>query len=536
MPDGDLLVKEYEAIAAERGTWENTWQNVADHVIGRGDFTTHTIEGGRQRVQQIYDSTAQQSASLLAGGLNSLMTNPAAEWFHLRPEDPRLLEDDDVALWFEDAEMSMYSTLNSPTARFHPQSHEVYLELVAYNTAGFFVDDVPGVGPLFSSRPLSELFIAEDAHGRVDTVFRAFRFTAKQAVDAWGDGAPEAAKKALSKGDTQGKQRYLHMVKRATDPRPMPFRPSGRPWEAAFIDLERKEIIESGGYDEMPYMIPRWEKDASETYGRGPGITALSDAKMLNEMMKTMLQSGQLRVAPPTMIDDDGVETTLDLRPRGRNVVRVGGALNPPIQPIEMGGDLGWGDWVVRDTRSQVQNAFHFELLQLIRDPRMTATQVNELSTNVQRLLAPVLGRFQTEFLEPMLERTFNIKLRRGDFLPPPPLLAGGEIRIEYVSPVARAQKAQDADAIVELFTVGANLSQVDPDVGMVMDGEEGFREIARQKGVPFRVLRSRETVEQMREAQRQQAIERQELERATQVAETAAKVLPALNQAGGTQ
>ncbi len=535
MPDAKQLVAEFEAIKAQRGTWESTWQEVADNIMGRGEFTSTTITGGRKRMEPIHDTTALQSVSLLAGGLNSLMTNPATEWFHLRPEDSRLLDDEEVALWFEDAENQMYNTLNSPTARFHPQIHEMYLELVAYNTGGFFVEDVPGVGVLYSSRPLAELFISENAQGIVDTVYRRFRFTARQAVDAWGKKAPEAAQNDLAKGDTESKRLYLHMVKNATDPKPLPFRPSGFPIESAFIDLEKKELIEAGGYNEMPYMIPRWEKDSNEVHGRGPGIVALADAKMLNEMNKTMLQSGQLKVAPPVMIDDDGVETTLDFRPRGRNVVRPG-LLNPPIQPIEMGGDLGWGDWVIRDKRQQVQDAFHFELLQLIRDPRMTATQVIALSTNIQRLLAPVLGRFQTELLEPMLERTFAIKMRRGDFLPPPSALQGTDFKIEYVSPVARAQRAEDANAIIELFTVGTNLAQADPDVLHVMNAEEGMRFIAKQKGVPVSVLRSRVEVQARREADQEVAAAEAERERiagAVDVAATAAQSFAAVEGAG---
>ena len=527
------MVREFNAIAANRGTWESTWQNVADNIMGRGDFITEQIIGGRRRMREIYDTTALQSVSLLAGGLNSLMTNPAAEWFHLRPEDERLLEDEAVALWFEDVELQMYSTLNSPTARFHPQIHELYLELVGYNTSGFFVDDVPGIGVLYSARPLSELFVSENAQGIIDTVFRRFKFTARQAINAWGDRAPEGAKKDLKKGDTENRRKYLHMVKPQSSPTPLPFRPSGFPFETAYVDVDAEQIIVSGGYDEMPYMIPRWEKDASEVYGRGPGITALPEAKMLNEMKKIMLQSGQLKIAPPVLVDEDGVETSLDLRPRGRNIVRSSGAMNPPVQAMDIGGDLGWGDWVLRDSRQQIQDAFHFELLQLIRDPRMTATQVIELSTNIQRLLAPVLGRFQTELLEPMLERTFNIKMRNGDFLPPPPLLAGQKIQIEYVSPVARAQREADANAIIELFTIGANFAQVDPDILSVMDGEEGLRQIAKQKGVPISVLRSRVEVEKIRQAQREIAADEAAQQQAVQTAETAAKVLPALTQAG---
>jgi len=207
--------------------------------------------------------------------------------------------------------------------------------------------------------------------------------------------------------------------------------------------------------------------------------------------------------------------------------------MNPGLQPLDTGGDLGWRVEMLRDKREQVQRAFHWELLQLIRDPRMTATQVMEISSNIQRLLAPILGRMHSEFLEPVIERTFGILLRQGRFLPIPERLAGVQVKVEYVSPVARAQRDQDSRAIVELFTVGSNLAQADPGVLDVMDSEEAMRVIAEQKGVPIHVLRSRENVKAIRDARAQVQEQEAARQNAIQQAETAAKVLPALSNAG---
>ena len=53
MADAKQLVKEYEAIKAQRGTWENTWQEVADNIMGRGDFTAdQPRRSGQEYVQQ----------------------------------------------------------------------------------------------------------------------------------------------------------------------------------------------------------------------------------------------------------------------------------------------------------------------------------------------------------------------------------------------------------------------------------------------------------------------------------------------------
>ena len=513
--------------AAQRGTFESTWQEIADCIMGRHDFLVHDITGGRKRNREIYDTTAKLSVSLLAGGLHSMLINPASEWFHLKPEDGRLMDIPDVALWFEQAEAEMYNAFNAPEARFSSQGHETLIELVAYGTAGYFVSDKPAAHVLFSSRPLAELFVTENASGVIDTVFRKFEFSALQAVEAWGDASPEKAKSALNSGKELDKMDLLNLIRPTDSPVPMPFSKSGLPFESLFVSMDEKIILERKGFHEMPYMIPRWEKDAGECYGRGPAWTALADAKMLNEMNKTVLQAAQIAVRPPYLVEHDGVITQVNMSPGGQNVVNAGGGfMNPPIQPIESRNNFTIGVDLIRDKRKQVQDAFHWDLLQLITNrgaTPMTATQVLELSKNIQRLLSPILGRIQSEFLEPLIERVFGILMRRNAFPPPPLELSGANIKVEYVSPVARAQRDQDSLAIIDIFTTAANTAQVDPGITAVVDFDEGLRVIAANKGVPVKVIRTAAVVEEIRQGERELAAQQAEAEAEAQGASTAA-------------
>src|SRR3546814_4077959 len=84
----------------------------------------------------------------------------------------------------------------------------------------------------------------------------------------------------------------------------------------------------------MPYMVPRWSKDAGEIYGRSPGWNALPDQKMLNEMSRTVLKAAQKAVDPPLMVADDGVLMPLRTHPGGINVVRAGALSNDPLRPL----------------------------------------------------------------------------------------------------------------------------------------------------------------------------------------------------------
>jgi hypothetical protein len=138
---------------------------------------------------------------------------------------------------------------------------------------------------------------------------------------------------------------------------------------------------------------------------------------------------------------------------------------------------------------------------------------VIELSAQIQRHLAAINSRMETELLEPIIERTFAIEERAGRIPEAPEELQGRSVQIQYVSPVARAQRSSEAQGIVQLFTVGANLSQVDPSVLDVLDGDVAMRKLADSFGVPPTVLRSRQQVDERRQAAAEQAEEQAQMQ-----------------------
>lgn len=515
MPHGnqlERLIARVDELSADRRTTENTWQEIADNLLGRRDFTTERTPG-QQRMQRIYDDTSKVSSSLLAGAMHSLLTSPSARWFALRFEDPRLQDIPEAAPWLKLAEKRIYAALAAPKANFHAQLAETYIDLINFGTAGIFIDDVPGVGTMFSARPLSELFLAEDPSGRIDTVVRLFKLTARQAVELWGDKAKEAAR-SVNSGRSEDRSTYAHIILPNDDQIIGNMDTSGMPWASFHLSIDgEKAILGEGGFHEMPLPTPRWEKDAGEVYGRGPGWNALSNQKMLNEMKKITIKAGQKAVDPPMMVDSEGVLPG-DLRFSPGSVIPVNtvmSSMNPPIQPLPFGGDFNISVALIEDARKAVQDSFHHQLIETIRDPRMTATQVLELSAQMQRHLAPILGRMQTELLEPIIERVYAIEARAGRLPEPPPEIGDQPLKIDYVSPVARAQQTSDARAIIDFSGFIANLSNVAPDLLDVVDFDEGARELGEAFGVPPNMIRDREAVEARRQAAREIAMQEEE-------------------------
>ena len=521
----DRLMSRAEELMADRRTTENTWQQIADNLLGRRDFTTERTRG-QQRNQRIYDDTSKVSGSLLAGAIHSLLTSPAARWFALRFEDPDLNDIPEAAEWLNSAEKRMYAALAAPRANFHAQLAETYIDLIFFGTGGMFIDDVPGVGTQFSARPLSELFLGEDPTGRIDTIVRKYKLTARQAVTLWGDGA-KSASSAANAGKFEDKNDYLQIILPNDDMVVGHVDASGMPLASFHISMADHMILGQGGFHETPMAIPRWETDAGEVYGRGPGWNALSNQKMLNEMKKVKITAGQLNVNPPKMVDSEGVLPG-DLRFHPGAVIPINSVMagmNPAIQPILLGGDSRMTTEDIIDARRAVQDSFHHQLIETIRDPRMTATQVLELSAQMQRHLAPILGRMQTQLLEPIIERVFAIEARAGRLPVAPAELGNQPLKIDYVSPIARAQQTSDARAIIDFSGIVANLASVNPDVLDIVDFDKGTRELGDALGIPPTMLRNVKDVEKRREAARQLAAEQQQKEDQDMAIEQVAKL-----------
>jgi hypothetical protein len=65
----------------------------------------------------------------------------------------------------------------------------------------------------FTSVPLGEACIAEDAMGRVDTMYRCFKLTARQCEQRWGDACSDEIKQAVKDGKDPDKMiEIIHAV------------------------------------------------------------------------------------------------------------------------------------------------------------------------------------------------------------------------------------------------------------------------------------------------------------------------------------
>jgi|SRR5579871_153203 hypothetical protein len=537
------ILRDWERGNADRGVWMTHWQRIANYLLpNRADYIVHRAPGAK-RMQWIFTSAPLTAVDQCASGLHSYLTSPYLPWFALSPDDDRLARNWRVRRWFDQATLAMYRYFNGPSHNFAAQSYELYLDLVTIGTAAMPVLPSPRRTILFSTRHMRELVCWENEEDRIDRVVRRWQFTAKQAVDQWGERAGEKALKAVADGKHDEKFWYLHRVqprqRRDTqrgDRRNMPF-------ESVYVSEEDRTVIDVGGYHEFPFLVPRFAKAAGEIYGRGPGMLQLPDVQMLNEFVKLLWKGAQKIVDPPLQLPDDGFIVPIKTTPGSLNYFRSGTRPTDRIAPIETKGNIEIGLELLNALIQQINRGFYLEYLAMPVDPRdpastgkgVTATFYVQKQQSDMRLLSPMLSRLTAEFLEPLINRTFMILWRESrarrfgpgsPFPAPPEELAGQPWHAEYVSPIAIAQKGAQLDAVQRLMQTQLELRQIDPTAPMSIDTDAIMRLTAEDLNAPAAVMLPPEQVAAIR--QRQAAMQQQAHE-----AQTAEQIAGAANQGG---
>ena len=503
------LIRRHDQLAAERLPLEQHWQEIAELVNPmRADFTLPL--GGRapgdKRLQKQYDGTAALAAEQLAAGLWGMITNSSNEWFSLQAQDHNLNQEYGVRRWLDQASRRMRDAFAAHGGRFYSRVMDLYADLVCFGTGVFYVEEMVGRQAVhYSCRPLMECFIAENDWGEVDTVIRKFSWTARQAVQRWGQNCGDKIIRATEQ-EPDRKFTFLHAVMPRSDIDSRRLDARGKAWASYYICLEEKRLLAEGGFHEFPYMVPRWSTRSRGVYGDSPAMLALADVKMLNTMSKTMIIGAQKAVDPPLLAADENAVRGIRTTPGGIIYGGLDANGRRLYEPLVSGGNLNLGLEIEEQRRTAIREAFFYSLMLLVQQPNQTATEVLVRQEEKLRLMGPHLGRLQCEFLDPLIERQYNIMARAGAFAPMPLIMQQTSgVRVEYVSPLARAQKSSEGSAILRAVEALAPLAQLDPSVMDNIDTDAYARAILDAFGAPARILRDPQAVQELRDNRQQQ-------------------------------
>ena len=517
-------IRRFKELRGQRENFASYWQDLHEYFyIESPDLQRTYYPGTELNTDSLYDSTTLEAPDVLASGFMNYLTPPTAKWFRLRSKDQRLVDNKEVTDFLDDVADEVYHTLNK--SNFYEASFPNYKSSGVYGTSILLEEaDVEDVAR-FYSLPLTQVCIVEDARGRVIQYYIEFEYTAHQAATRWGEEAlTENMRKELAGPDQDKKHKFLLYIGSRDIRDITKSNKENMPIEALWVDVDNKQVIEEGGYNEMPAMTHRFDKRPFVPWGFSPAMKALPFARLLNAIAKTNLRSMMKSTDPPLALPHNAFIMPFNSNPRALNYYKKTHMdSNKDIFSFANEGDPQVGMAAIEYYTAQVKSLMYNDIFLKFENikKQMQNPEVMEMINEKMAMLGPAVGRYMGAVLNPTIIRTIGI-LQRGGKLPPVPdaLLESPAFEIDYVSQLAQAQKRSELNSLMNGLSLVGQMAQFVPEaldkVNTDVVVDEGWDIL----GAPVKVLRDDVEVAQIRENRAEVAAQAQKAE----IAATGAK------------
>ncbi len=506
-PRAEQAMRRWEELKSTRAEHEQLWTEIARLMrpmrggFGLDDPNSRTIE-------KPLSSAAIHANDNFAAGLYGTLTNPANRWFSLKTNSEDLNAWHENRQWLDHATDRVLASFAPSISPFYSATTQVFGDLSTFGNGIQYDELVESEQKILDiTLSLAEVVLDIDGWGRVCEAVRKFMLTPAQAMSMFkGKNLPPKLVELAQKGDTSRHAFYHHVLPNDDWRTGFALSVKGKKWVSRYVCEIGHTLISERGYSEMPFFAARWNVETGQTYGLGPGFTALPSARVHRLMDDATIRAAQ-RAADPTILAPDREDWPLSGRIRPGEVVY--GAVDPQgralLRPLDMAGSMNLTLQEKQQKLEEIRDAFHYTLMNLAGRTGMTATEVMAITEERQRLWAPHQGRVQEELLAPKISRRFNLLWTAGQIRPPPKAMQGAALVVEYDSAAAAAQRSVQGNAALRLIQDISPLIAVKPRIADRID-EDGLIEVlADARGAPARMLRSREAADEMAQARQQQ-------------------------------
>ncbi len=465
----------------------------------------------------IYDSTGTEAARTLSYGLMNGLTSPARPWFNLRlvgfPDDIEGYPHEWL-VWLEDTRDRMLTVLAE--SNFYGALAAMYADLVIFGIGNIIIyDDFDDIIRCYHS-PVGQFRFFQDDRQVVQGITRVLNMQVYQLVDRFGieNVSPQTRQSFESKGAAWliSKSVY-HIIE--PNRRDAFYIEGGFQYRELYWEAGSSSpglVLQISGFEDRPFMAPRWEVNGNDVYAYSPGMDALAD---ITQIQHETLRKGQALdklVRPPLAADAMMKTNPTSLLPGG--IAWLPSSSSVGVKPIyTVQPPLGEMSQELQNIQQRVRRAFFNHLFRNVSDldTVRTATEIAERKSEDMVILGAVLNRVGKEGLDPGIKRTYNIMERKGLFLDPPEGMERERIQIQYVSMLAEAQRSIGTASLERAYQVIGEVSAAEPGLRHVMNWDESIRDYFRMLGVSPRNINSRDRTAELRENDAQQLAAQQE-------------------------
>jgi len=498
-----------QALRSERSSWMGHWLELAQYQQPRlGRFLVTDRNRGEKRNNLIHDNVATNALRTLAAGMQSGASSPARPWFRMALADRDLMEQGDVKVWLNKVREIMLAVFAASNT--YRTLHKMYEELGLFGVSASCVlpdyDNVLHHYPM----PVGSFACATNHKGQVDTLVREFEMTVVQTVRQFGLENCSISTQALFKsGQYDQWVKVVHLIEPNTDRDPAMMDSKNMLFRSVYFEpnqIQSGKFLSESGFKRFPALVPRWDVTGNDAYGLSPGMNVLGDVKQLQFQHLRKAQGIDYQVNPPIVVPTMYKDAARGRLPGGIMYVDSVGGSQPVRSAFDVPINLQHLSADIMDIRERIKSGYFADLfMMLANDTRsgITATEVAERHEEKMLMLGPVLERLHNEMLQPLIEITFD-RLMDAKVLPPPPAaIQGRELDIEFISVLAQAQRAVQAQGMDRLLGTVASIAQGkgDPTVWDKIDTDQVIDDYGDMYGINPEIIVPDDVVAQKRAA-----------------------------------
>lgn len=544
-----------------RTSWWVHWAEIATNMLPRRYhwlITPNQMTRGSPINQEVVDSTPTQAINVCAAGMLNGLTSPSRPWFKLGPPkwwiDRGFKMDAQSSAWFEEVEARIYAVLAG--SNWYDALFQMYEDEAVFGTGPMIIyEDREDIIRCYNPCA-GEYYLMSDAANRVCGIVREYVQTVLQIVNMFGSRAVAGTNVGTlwnTKGANLDTEFIVgHLIEpnfpagqEGQNPK-LGVVPGGFAYREVYWlrGIATPQPLSIRGFNEKPFIAPRWTQRSNDPYGRSPGMNALPDVRQLHQMTRRFGEAIDKMVRPPMLADVSMKNEPSSILPgRVTYVANLGPqtgmrpayTVNPQVAEMAK---------VIEVIEQRVEKWFYNDVFLMIS--QMEGVQPrNELELTERRgekllQLGPVIEKNLNEAMTPAINRIASIMARRGLLPPKPAALRNVPIEIRYVSILALTQAAAATAGMERTVAMAGKMEGVWPGTIDNIDPDAYIRDYGEKLAYPSKDWRTPEIRDQMRQARakaQQQAAQAQHLTEAAKPAAdmaTAAQTLSQTDTGGG--
>ncbi len=524
--------RRFRELVKLREPMEPWWKDITAFILPWNGLFDGTKPTDAQRsVAEIYHPAPTYAVNVMAAGLQGGLTSPARPWFQLGTRHPAGNRSKRAKSWLKAIEDLMYSIFSQ--SNVYQGLHHVYKEL-PYGTAAVVAER--DFNSVLRLRPLTigEYVIGVGHDLKVDSFGRKFWLPAYAVAKQFGKDNCSEGLRELLKNHEDTLVLVDHFIEPNEEQKPdEPFN-SGKAYRSVYYEdsgNENKRLLRESGYGHFNVLAPRWSVVPGAPWGWGPGETALGLVQIYQQFQKKTIKAMDMSIDPP-LVAPPSLETIgVNQLPGGVNYVqdpsqdRFGPLFTLDFHPERI---KVWTD----DLQYWIGKSFFNDLFLMFANESLsgrdvTAREVVERHEEKMLMIGPVLEQLYSDLLDPLIDVAFSYIMEAGIAPPPPPELEGEELKVEYISVLAQAQRMAGMEKVEQFSMFVGNVAQLQagagsaPDVLDNIDFDKTVHIYGDMIGIHPDILRDEQKRDFIRAERARAMQQQQQLAQAQQAAET---------------